>query len=280
MDAATSKTQRTVASATAGTRDAVQNIDTWAHRLVSSAKGRPSPQAPVPKGDGLRHRACGASFNWMSQLVSQPCSSSARRNQKRWMIMNVSTVYHVMAKFSWPFSSRVQLRSQARFKSANISSSLPGNHSFSSSRGCTPSCCADEIDHPIHSDWSKNKDKDHDSDHSSVSSLKAEPYLAQRTVAKMISCAPQAKQIETSECWKRDAREIMSRKNVPKAARYGSACIRCRTKHFHRMEKNHEVKRHDDAPQSHEHSIGSAGTEEVRKRTFYSTSPCGPERRR
>ena len=43
-----------------------------------------------------------------------------------------------------------------------------------------------------------------------VSSLKTEPCLAQRTVAKMISCAPQAKQIPTSECRKRGARQIMS----------------------------------------------------------------------
>ena len=39
-------------------------------------------------------------LHWMSQLVPQSCSSSARWNQKRWMIMNVSAIDHVMAKFS------------------------------------------------------------------------------------------------------------------------------------------------------------------------------------
>ena len=43
---------------------------------------------------------CTASFNWMGQLVPQSCSSSARRNLKRWVIMNVSAVDHVMAKFN------------------------------------------------------------------------------------------------------------------------------------------------------------------------------------
>ena len=41
-----------------------------------------------------------ANYNWMSQFVPQSCSSSARWNRKRWMIMNVSTVNHVMVKFS------------------------------------------------------------------------------------------------------------------------------------------------------------------------------------
>ena len=41
-----------------------------------------------------------ANFNWISQFVPQSCSSSARWNRKKWMIVNVSTVNHVMAKFS------------------------------------------------------------------------------------------------------------------------------------------------------------------------------------